>query len=118
MTAPDAALGVVETTGRLRALVVGGSFLLTALLGLLISHRAYTGYRRNRSKPMLYLAVGLVLVTAVPPFVSLALANLTALPGWLVVLAMTASQICGLLCVLYSLYGDFRTTPPRRSDRS
>lgn len=114
----DVVLQVVEATGRLRTLVVGGSFLVTVLLGGLITHRAYQGYRRNRSKPMLYLAVGLVLVTVVPPLSSLVLSNFTELAGWLVVLAMTTSQICGLLSVLYSLYGTFRTTPERRSNRS
>jgi len=100
-------LQVVEATGRLRLAVVLGSFLVTGLLGAAITYRAYQGYRRNRSEPMLYLALGLVLVTVVPPVVSLTLATLTALPGWLVVLAMTGSQTLGLLSVLYSLYGDF-----------
>jgi phosphoglycerol transferase MdoB-like AlkP superfamily enzyme len=111
-------LQVVEATSRIRSLVVVGSFLLTAILGTLITHRAYEGYRRNRSKPMLYLALGLVLVTVVPPVVSLVLSNLTALPGWLVVLAMTTSQICGLVSILYSLYGNFRTSPDQRARRS
>lgn len=101
------ALQVAEVTNRTRLIVVLGTFVVTIALGLLIAYRAYQGYRRNRSEPMLYLAIGLVLVTAVPPLVSLLLSNLTELPGWLVVLAMTTSQICGLLSVLYSLYGDF-----------
>jgi phosphoglycerol transferase MdoB-like AlkP superfamily enzyme len=101
------AFQVAPVANRPRLLVVLGAFVVTMALGLLIAYRAYQGYRRNRSEPMLYLAIGLILVTAVPPLVSLLLSNLTALPGWLVVLAMTTSQICGLLSVLYSLYGDF-----------
>lgn len=107
MLAPGTVLQVAEVTNRTRLVVVLGTFAVTIALGLLIAYRAYQGYRRNQSEPMLYLAIGLIFVTAVPPLVSLLLSNLTELPGWLVVLAMTTSQICGLLSVLYSLYGDF-----------
>jgi hypothetical protein len=102
-----ALLQIADVTNRPRTLVVFGTFAVTVLLGVLISYRAFQGYRRNRSEPMRYLAAGLVLVTAVPPLVSLSLSNLTRLPGWIVVLAMTSSQILGLLSILYSLYGDF-----------
>ncbi|MFB6159697.1 MAG: hypothetical protein ABEJ61_00795 [Haloferacaceae archaeon] len=117
MSDAGAALQVVAVGDRTRFLVVLGSFAVTAVLGLLVAYRAYQGYRRNRSEPMLYLAVGLVLVTAVPPLLSLVLSNATALAGWLVVLAMTASQTAGLVSILYSLYGDFRTNASRRAPR-
>jgi hypothetical protein len=103
----DVGLQVVRADGRLRVLVVYGTVLVTMVLGALITFRAYQGYRRNGSRPMLYLAVGLVFVTVVPPLVSVLLANLTALPGWAVVTAMAISQIVGLSSILYSLHRDF-----------
>ena len=106
------ALQIAEAPDTPRLAVVVGTFLLTAILGVLIAYRAYQGYRRNRSKPMLYLTVGLILVTAVPPLLSLTLSNLTALEGWLIVLAMGLSQICGLTSILYSLYGRFDSDRP------
>ena len=106
------ALQIAEAPDTPRLAVVVGTFALTAILGVLIGYRAYQGYRRNRSKPMLYLAVGLVLVTAVPPLLSLTLSNLTALEGWLIVLSMGLSQVCGLSSILYSLYGSFDSDRP------
>ena len=106
------ALQIAEAPDTPRLAVVVGTFVLTAILGVLIGYRAYQGYRRNRSKPMLYLAVGLVLVTAVPPLLSLTLSNLTALEGWLIVLSMGLSQVCGLSSILYSLYGSFDSDRP------
>ncbi|MFB6159700.1 MAG: hypothetical protein ABEJ61_00810 [Haloferacaceae archaeon] len=117
MDGVDAALQATAVGGDVRLAVVVGLFAVTAVLGLLVAYRAYQGYRRNRSEPMLYLAAGLVLVTAVPPLLSLVLSNATALAGWLVVLAMTASQTAGLVSILYSLYGDFGPASGGRGDR-
>lgn len=102
-------LQVTEVAGTARLAVVVGTFLVTAVLGVLIAFRAYQGYRRNASEPMRYLAIGLIFVTALPPLLSLSLSNLTDLEGWLIVLLMSLSQIVGLLSILYSLYGDFET---------
>lgn len=104
---PTLPLQVAEPATSYRFYVVLGTFLVTVALGLLIAYKAYQGYRRNRSEPMLFLAGGLVLVTVVPPLFSLALPNATELAGWQVVLAMSLSQICGLLSIVYSLYGRF-----------
>jgi hypothetical protein len=100
-------LQVVQASGALRILAVLSTFLLSAVLGLVIARKAYQGYATSRSKPMLYLAVGIVLLTAVPALLSTVLANLTALPGYQVVLVTNGAEILGLLSVAYSLYGDF-----------
>jgi hypothetical protein len=100
-------LQVVQSSGALRILAVLSTFLLSALLGLVIARKAYQGYAATRSKPMLYLAVGIVLLTAVPALLSTVLTNLTALPGYQVVLVTNGAEILGLLSVAYSLYGDF-----------
>lgn len=100
-------LQVVQSSGTLRILAVLSTFLLSAVLGLVIARKAYQGYATTRSKPMLYLAVGIVLLTAVPALLSTVLTNLTALPGYQVVLVTNGAEILGLLSVAYSLYGDF-----------
>lgn len=100
-------LQVVQSSGALRILAVLSTFLLSAVLGLVIARKAYQGYATTRSKPMLYLAVGIVFLTAVPALLSTVLTNLTALPGYQVVLVTNGAEILGLLSVAYSLYGDF-----------
>lgn len=104
---PTRLLQVAEPSTSYRFYVVLGTFVVATALGLLIAYKAFQGYRRNRSEPMLFLAAGLILVTVVPPLFSLGLPNVTDLDGWVVVLAMSVSQICGLLSITYSLYGRF-----------
>ncbi|CQR52490.1 MULTISPECIES: DUF7521 family protein [Haloferax] len=85
--------------------------LLALVLSLAIVFQAYRGYRRNRSQPMLWLAVGLVLLTVVPFVVSLTVASAgTALGFGPVVYTYYAPilnrliEVVGLVCILYSLY--------------
>ncbi|WP_251342905.1 DUF7521 family protein [Haloplanus halophilus] len=85
--------------------------LLGLVLGLAIVFQAYRGYRRNRSQPMLWLAVGLILLTVVPFVVSLTVASVgTALRFDPVVYTYYAPifnrliEVSGLVCILYSLY--------------
>jgi len=85
--------------------------LLALVLSLAIVFQAYRGYRRNRSQPMLWLAVGLVLLTVVPFVISLTVASAgTALGFGPVVYAYYVPilnrliEVVGLACILYSLY--------------
>lgn len=39
---------------------------VTGAVGMFVVYQAYRGYRRNGRRPMLYLAVGIILLT-VPP---------------------------------------------------
>ena len=92
------------------ALVLGLALVATALSGL-IAYQAYRGYRRNGSRPMLYLAVGFAFITTVPFFVDIlsfaVAARLLGARTASVVLPTTkyGIQIVGLAFVLYSLYG-------------
>ncbi|SDN11550.1 hypothetical protein SAMN04487949_3422 [Halogranum gelatinilyticum] len=109
-TAPTGAslpLQVTSTTDSAQVFVVLVTFLLSALLGLVIARKAFQGYRRNASKPMLFLAAGIVLLTAVPAVLSLFLSNFTGLPSYQVVLVTNGSELLGLLAIAYSLYGRF-----------
>ena len=85
--------------------------LTATALSALISYLAYVGYRRNDSRPMLFLAVGFAFITVVPFFVDIVFfavvgrlysARVTSilLPG-----IEYGIQIVGLAFVLYSLYG-------------
>lgn len=76
---------------------------VTAVAGLFVAYQAFRGYRRNGSRPMLYLAVGIVLLTAVPVGVNSALTALTAATDAEIVLAVTAAHLAGVLSILYSL---------------
>jgi hypothetical protein len=100
-------LQVTQTGDTAQVLVVLATFLLSALLGLVIARKAYQGYRRNASPPMLYLAAGIVLLTAVPAVLSLFLSTFTGLPNYLVVVATNGSELLGLVAIAYSLYGRF-----------
>ena len=92
--------------------VAFGVGLVVLLLGLVISWRAYQGSRRNESRPMLLLAIGMMLITVVPT-----LTELVVIP-WFVVrymspgtgavsLTLTVSRLCeavGISVLIYSLH--------------
>jgi hypothetical protein len=91
------------------AVVVGLSLTATVLSGL-IAYQAFRGYRRNESKPMLYLAVGFAFITTIPFFVDLVFypvfGRMYSAQVVSVVLPTVkySIQIVGLTFVLYSLY--------------
>lgn len=85
--------------------------LLALVLSLAIVFQAYRGYRRNRSQPMLWLAVGLVLLTVVPFVVSLTVASVGPALGfgpavytYYVPIVSRLVEVAGLVSILYSLY--------------
>jgi hypothetical protein len=80
-----------------------GAALATALLGSFVAYQSYRGYRRNASRPMLFLAVGIALLTVVPFVVKNALVfgGLVGETGG--ALVSQALGLVGLLAVLYSL---------------
>jgi len=91
-------------------LALFGSGLVTLVLGLAIAYVAFRGYRRNASKPMLFIAIGFVLVIAIPGTLSYLVYVLTrvahvSLGIDLVYLAalMQVSEIVGMACILYAL---------------
>lgn len=87
-----------------------GLGILVILLGLALTVRALQGARRNDSRPMLYLAIGMALITLVPtvmemvviPFVARAVrASAPAIEQAIV--ASRASEATGIAVILYSL---------------
>lgn len=87
--------------------VVFVMFVASATLGILIAIKAFRGYQRNDSMPMMYLAFGVILLTAIPALLSLVLTNVTGLPDHIIVLGTKSSEMLGLLSIFYSLYGNF-----------
>lgn len=92
------AAGPLDTAGFIFLLE-----FVTAVGGLFVAYQAHRGYRRNGSRPMLYLAAGVLLLTAVPFAVSYALETLTLASDALLVLAVGTLDVLGLSAVLYSL---------------
>lgn len=103
---PTAALGPVEVTGG-SALLVAAVFLLLAaasVLSVLVTYRLARGYLRTGTRPLLYLAVGVFLLTAAPTAIRLAFTNLAAAPTAYRTVAASASELLGLLAILYTIY--------------
>ncbi|MFD1512413.1 DUF7521 family protein [Halomarina rubra] len=82
----------------------------STVLGLFIGWQAYRGFRRNASRSMRYLSVGLILLTAVTftaAFVGSALLRYGYLAGDLrgpFTLVVRTLQFVGLAFIAYSLY--------------
>ncbi|MFC6960979.1 DUF7521 family protein [Halocatena marina] len=81
------------------------------VMGLYIVFQAYRGYRRNDSRRMLFLAIGLALLTIVPFVLSLVVAGVGQRFGFesrvytsYLPIVNRGLEICGLSAILYSLY--------------
>ena len=83
------------------------NFVLLVGLSLLIVYQAYRGYRRHGSRPMLFLALGVVLLTIVPTVVSVVAAYyVSAVTFGLTIAPLIESiRVVGLASIVYSLYG-------------
>lgn len=93
-------------------IVAFGIGWIVILLGLAISWRAYQGFRRNESRPMLLLAIGMMLITVVPTFTELVIipwfvARYTSPGTGTISLTLAVSRMCeatGISVLLYSLH--------------
>lgn len=75
----------------------------TAVAGLFVATLAYLGYRRNGSRPMLYLAVGIILLTAVPVSIDYGLSTMTPATDAVILLGVTIVHLSGVGAILYAL---------------
>lgn len=95
------------TLAQLVALSFAGA---SAIIGLFMGYQAYLGLRRNRSRQMLFLAVGMILLFGVAYGVSLLgtlLFQFRVLPlpaQDLFRATIRLTQFAALLCIAYSLY--------------
>ncbi|WP_436925828.1 DUF7521 family protein [Halosimplex amylolyticum] len=74
-----------------------------ALLGLYVAYQAYRGYRRNDSRPMLFIAVGFAVIMGVPALLFVPVLFVPGLPLLGVQSVIQAFEIVGLLCIIYAL---------------
>ncbi|WP_254530925.1 DUF7521 family protein [Natrinema gelatinilyticum] len=81
------------------------SLFLVALFGTIIAYQAYRGYRRNDAPSMLYLAVGLLLLTLFPFLLNVSVTTLVSPKQIVIALLENVSRLLGLVAITYSLYG-------------
>jgi len=75
--------------------------LLYLGVGVIVTGLAAVGYRENRSRPMLFLAVGIALVTFLQVVVQISLFRVVSTP--LAVFVSDIAGFVGLLCILYAI---------------
>lgn len=77
---------------------------ITMALGFVIAYQAYRGFRRNDSRPMLYVAVGFLIISAgaVIEGILFDVVHLTIFQASTVQTAIVAVGMCA---ILYALYG-------------
>lgn len=98
-------------------LVLLASDFLTVVLGLVIAYFAYLGYRRNDSRAMLFVAIGFVLVFGGPGLLALVYLFTPIANGYLVSGLTQASELAGMLAILYGIAGaGWRARRRRRSE--
>lgn len=86
-------------------LLTVASLFLVALFGTIIAYQAYRGYRRNNATSMLYLAVGLLLLTLFPFLLNVIVTTLVSPERIVIALLENISRLVGLVAITYSLYG-------------
>jgi hypothetical protein len=76
-----------------------------AAIGVFIAALAYRGYRRNDSRPMLFVAIGFALALGVPLVIGVGYL-LLPVTGWQVAIQVLSQtvEIAGLLCIVYGLW--------------
>jgi len=78
--------------------------LITVGLGLLITYKAYKGYRTYGSEPMLYVAIGFLFIS-IGSVIEGVLFDVVGLSIFLSEPSRLLSSHSGMLVILYSLYG-------------
>jgi ABC-type glycerol-3-phosphate transport system permease component len=79
--------------------------LLTAVVGGFVAYQAYRGYRRNASRAMLFLAIGILLLTTIPFLLKQPLVLLSYMTTVEAELTAQTCRVAGLLTVLYAFTG-------------
>lgn len=98
---------VLQASGQPSELVVvvlQAYELVGAALGVFIAYLAYQGYRRNNSRPMLFVSLGFALALGLPLVFTLVYFALPISGGQAIVQAITQTvEILGLLCIIHGL---------------
>lgn len=83
--------------------------LVTMVLGFLIAHQAYRGYRVHGSKPMFYVAVGFIFIS-VGAVIEGVLFEVVGLEIFIAGTVQTTIVAIGMIVILYSLHGNMDGT--------
>jgi hypothetical protein len=83
--------------------------LVTMILGFLIAHHAYRGYRVHGSKPMLYVAIGFIFIS-VGAVIEGVLFEVVGLEIFIAGTVQTTIVAIGMIVILYSLHGNMDST--------
>ena len=100
---------VLQAASRFESTVqvwLTGYELAGAVLGLFIAYQAYRGYRRNESRPMLFMSLGFVLVVGVPVLLTIPFLLVPAVPQAVYQFVIQTSEVAGLVCIIYALRVD------------
>lgn len=99
MTSQLVILSAAGTDARLIAAFAAA----TAIAGAFVALLAYRGYRRNESRPMLYLAAGILFLTTIPVGVNYVLVATTTTTDAETLLIIALSHLAGVGAILYAL---------------
>lgn len=95
------------TGGPIAVVVLAmAALLLAAALAVGIAVRVLRGYRHTGDRAHLFLAVGLLLLIAVPTLLRFVLATFVPVPALARALVTTLSELAGLAAILYTIYGN------------
>ncbi|PCR92781.1 hypothetical protein [Natrinema ejinorense] len=70
-----------------------------------IAKRTYDGYRDVRRTPLLWLALGITLLAAVPTILRFLLPTLVGASSVTTTVFASISEVAGLTAILYTVYG-------------
>ncbi|MDV7351029.1 hypothetical protein R3751_14720 [Halorubrum distributum] len=80
------------------------SEVIPMIIGLGIGYLAYTAYRQNQSRPMLYIAIGFILVLFVQAPLALIFTYVLELPTPVLNSLLQIPEFTGLGLILYGLW--------------
>ena len=95
VTGGDASVAIAVFVGQTVAFVIA----------CWIAKRAYDGYREARRPPLLWLALGIALLAAVPTAIRFLFPTVFGASSLTTTVLATTSEIIGLTAVLYTVYG-------------
>jgi hypothetical protein len=87
----------------IEAVVQGSLFVVLTVLGLAIIAIAVQGYRRNRSRPMLFLALGFAGIILPELFVAAFTQFVADLSQFWAVTIFQVTNVFAFLCILYAI---------------
>lgn len=89
---------------NLAVLSLFAGVFVSVALALLIAVRAFNGFRRTRSRRLLALSAGLLLIVAVPKLANLGLATATTVSAPTISVLTGGCRVLGLGVILASIY--------------